>query len=65
MLFATDSAELTPEGRAPLDRLSPCWRTGRFEIEGHTDSTGTDEMNQALSERRARAVVDQLVKDGV
>ena len=39
MLFATDSAELTPEGRALLDRLAPCWSGGRFEVEGHTDST--------------------------
>jgi OmpA-OmpF porin, OOP family len=65
VLFATDSAELTPEGRALLDRLAPCWSHGRFEIEGHTDSTGTDAINQPLSERRAQAIRDQLVKDGV
>ena len=65
MLFATDSAELTPEGRATLDRLAPCWSHGRFEIDGHTDSTGTDAINQPLSERRAQAIVDQLVKDGI
>ena len=65
VLFATDSAELTPEGRALLDRLAPCWSHGRFEIEGHTDSTGTDAINQPLSERRAQAIVDQLVKDGI
>ena len=49
VLFATDSAELTPEGRAMLDRLAPCWSHGRFEIEGHTDNTGTDAINQPLS----------------
>jgi hypothetical protein len=65
VLFATDSAELTPEGRAMLDRLAPCWSHGRFEIEGHTDNTGTDAINQPLSERRARAIVDQLIKDGI
>ena len=65
VLFATDSAELTPEGRALLDRLAPCWAHGRFEIEGHTDSTGTDAINQPLSERRAQAIKDQLVKDGI
>jgi outer membrane protein OmpA-like peptidoglycan-associated protein len=65
VLFATDSAELTPEGRATLDRLAPCWSHGRFEVEGHTDSTGTDAANQTLSERRANAVVDQLVRDGI
>jgi outer membrane protein OmpA-like peptidoglycan-associated protein len=65
VLFATDSAELTPEGRATLDRLAPCWSHGRFEIEGHTDNTGTDDINQPLSERRAQAIVDELVKDGI
>ena len=65
VLFATDSAELTPEGRATLDRLAPCWRKGHYEVEGHTDNTGTDAGNQDLSERRARAIVDQLIKDGI
>ena len=65
VLFATDSAELTPAGRALLDRLAPCWSHGRFEIEGHTDGAGTDAINQPLSERRAQAIVDQLIKDGV
>jgi len=65
VLFATDSAELTPDGRATLDRLAPCWSHGRFEIEGHTDNTGTDAINQPLSERRAQAIVDELVKDGI
>ncbi len=65
VLFATDSAELTPEGRATLDRLAPCWSHGHFEIEGHTDNTGTDAINQPLSERRAQAIVDELVKDGI
>jgi outer membrane protein OmpA-like peptidoglycan-associated protein len=65
VLFATDSAELTPEGRALLDRLAPCWSHGRFEIEGHTDNTGTDAINQPLSERRAQAIVDELIKDGI
>jgi OOP family OmpA-OmpF porin len=65
VLFATDSAELTEQGRAMLDRLAPCWRGGRFEVGGHTDSSGVDAINQPLSERRARAVVDHLVSRGI
>lgn len=34
-------------------------------VEGHTDSTGTTEYNQKLSERRADAVRDMLIRGGV
>jgi len=64
VLFASNSSELTAEGRALLDRLAPCWRNGRFEVAGHTDSSGSDALNQPLSERRARAVVAHLVSRG-
>ncbi len=36
-----------------------------LSVEGHTDSDGDDAFNQDLSERRAKAVVDQLVKMGI
>jgi outer membrane protein OmpA-like peptidoglycan-associated protein len=36
-----------------------------FEIEGHTDSTGSDEYNQLLSEKRAATVRDYMVNAGV
>ena len=36
-----------------------------LSIEGHTDSKGTEEYNQKLSERRAEAVANYLVKLGV
>ena len=34
-------------------------------VEGHTDTSGTHEHNQALSDARARAVADVLVREGV
>lgn len=34
-----------------------------IEIQGHTDNTGTDEYNQTLSEKRAKAVADHLIND--
>lgn len=46
---------------ARIARQCPAFR---IEVEGHTDSEGIPERNQPLSERRAQAVVDFLVKDG-
>jgi outer membrane protein OmpA-like peptidoglycan-associated protein len=37
----------------------------RVKIEGHADSSGRDDHNQALSEKRAQAVMDYLVAHGV
>ncbi|WP_157475201.1 OmpA family protein, partial [Lysobacter sp. Root494] len=37
----------------------------KVEVAGHTDSKGTDAYNQALSERRARAVYDYLTSNGI
>ncbi len=66
VLFGSGSAELTASGRALLDKLgaamkNPHIASAHFRIEGHTDTTGDDQTNQALSERRANAVVEYLV----
>ena len=37
----------------------------RISVRGHTDTTGSPEANQALSDRRARAVADELIRRGV
>ncbi|MBW8268812.1 OmpA family protein [Caldovatus sp. SYSU G05006] len=65
--FATGSAALTPSAEAalaPLGRAlsSPELAPYRFRIEGHTDTVGDAAMNQALSERRAAAVRDYLIR---
>jgi outer membrane protein OmpA-like peptidoglycan-associated protein len=65
--FATDSAELTPEAIRTLDELGRALASKdlagyRFRIEGHTDTVGRRDYNQALSERRAQAVVDYVAK---
>lgn len=68
ILFDTDSARLKDESKTALDQLvatakaRPSWR---FLIEGHTDNTGGDAHNQMLSEKRAAAVKDYLVKASV
>lgn len=63
--FPFDSAEITPEAQRTLDVLGEALMDGRlssdrFEIAGHTDGVGEESYNEALSERRARAVVDYL-----
>lgn len=65
--FATGSATLTPEAEralAPLGQAlsSPELQPYRFRIEGHTDSVGDAAVNQALSERRAAAVREHLMR---
>jgi outer membrane protein OmpA-like peptidoglycan-associated protein len=64
--FGSGSATLTPQAMRTLDELgkalaSPDLAAFRFRVEGHTDTVGDDAMNQALSERRAAAVVQYLV----
>jgi outer membrane protein OmpA-like peptidoglycan-associated protein len=63
--FATGSADLTPAARQVLDNLGKAitdktLTTYHFRVEGHTDTVGTKEGNQALSQHRAQAVVDYL-----
>ncbi|MBR0667895.1 OmpA family protein [Roseomonas hellenica] len=65
--FPSGSAALTPEAErqlAPLGRALASTELSayRFRIEGHTDTVGSAELNQALSERRAAAVRDFLVR---
>jgi outer membrane protein OmpA-like peptidoglycan-associated protein len=66
--FATDSSDLSP---AFFDVLNSVGKVlGEFEqtvveVAGHTDSTGTDAYNQALSERRAGSVASYLQSQGV
>jgi outer membrane protein OmpA-like peptidoglycan-associated protein len=58
--FPTGSAELTDDGKAVLDSVTKCLTTGTWEVAGHTDSQGSAESNQALSQKRAAAAVDYL-----
>jgi outer membrane protein OmpA-like peptidoglycan-associated protein len=60
VLFAFNSDELTPEARQTLTELGKALTSDDlkrycFVVEGHTDNVGSDQYNQALSERRARS----------
>lgn len=65
--FGFDQSSLTAEARATLSahaaKLQAAPRSVR--LEGHTDERGTREYNMALGERRAKAVRDFLVLQGV
>lgn len=57
-LFATDSAQLTAEGRRRLTAFFTSAGAFGYAIYGHTDSRASDAYNMSLSERRAKAVGD-------
>lgn len=67
--FDVDKATLRPESRDGLAAAAKLLKENpgvSVEIAGHTDNTGSDEYNLALSKRRAQAVVDYLVtKHGI
>ena len=66
--FASGQAALQPGAREKLARVSgilSAHPTLRLEIEGHTDSVGSDALNQSLSEKRAEAVRSYLIQQGV
>jgi outer membrane protein OmpA-like peptidoglycan-associated protein len=68
LLFDTNKSTLKPEATEILDRVvdfmkkQPQWTV---EIQGHTDNTGSLGYNMSLSQKRADAVRDYLVKGGV
>jgi outer membrane protein OmpA-like peptidoglycan-associated protein len=66
--FDFDKADIRFDARPVLDEaIATLKQEGTIAIvaEGHTDSRGTDEYNQALSLRRAKAVRDYLVAGGI
>lgn len=66
--FEYDSSRLTANSQTAVhDALEILRRHDdmKVEVAGHTDSRGSVEYNQALSQRRAAAVVSELVKHGI
>ncbi len=65
VLFDFDKADIKPEAERTLDKVGTViaqFTGGKVLIEGHTDSKGSPDVNLGLSERRAEAVKDWLVK---
>ncbi len=66
--FATDSASISPNFNPVLNDVATVinnYEKTVLMIKGHTDDTGSDQYNQALSERRAEAVKSQLTSYNV
>ena len=66
--FAYNSAEVQPQFQRTLDQVAGTlaeYRETYIDVYGHTDSTGSDQYNQQLSERRATSVADYLSGRGV
>lgn len=66
--FDFDKATLRPDAKAILNEAAALLAKHErvvVEVAGHTDSTGPEDYNQGLSERRAQAVQDYLVEKGV
>src|SRR5690606_40809588 len=66
--FKTDSADLSPAFFDVLNSVAKVMKEFDktvVEVAGHTDSTGSESYNQALSERRAASVAQYLQSQGI
>jgi outer membrane protein OmpA-like peptidoglycan-associated protein len=68
ILFGFDSSTLQPESKKNIYKLAEILKKypdSNILIVGHTDSDGSDQYNQSLSEQRAKAVSDYTMMQGV
>jgi len=66
--FDVNASTLRPESFGVINEVVNLMTDNpelNFSIEGHTDSDGGEELNQALSEARAKAVMDEMIKMGI
>jgi outer membrane protein OmpA-like peptidoglycan-associated protein len=68
ILFATNSSTLEPQAKTNINKLAVIlnkYPDTNILVTGHTDSDGTDEYNQTLSEKRAKSVSDYTMIQGI
>jgi outer membrane protein OmpA-like peptidoglycan-associated protein len=68
IFFDTDSYALLEKSKSELERLVGFLKVNpsiRIKINGHTDNQGDEKSNKILSENRAKAVVNYLIKEGI
>ena len=66
--FETGKADLKPESMVEIVRFAKLMQENpnlEFEVQGHCDATGSDKVNDPLSQKRAEAIVAALVEEGI
>jgi len=66
--FETGKADLKPESMIEINRIAKLMQENpglEFEVQGHCDATGSDAVNDPLSQKRAEAIVAALVEQGI
>ena len=66
--FETGKADLKPESMVEITRVAKLMQENpdlAFEVQGHCDATGSDKVNDPLSQKRAEAIVAALVDQGI
>lgn len=66
--FETGKADLKPESMVEINRIAKLMQESpnlSFEVQGHCDATGSDKVNDPLSQKRAEAIVAALVEQGI
>ena len=66
--FETGKADLKPESVIEINRIAKLMQEHpelNFEVQGHCDNTGSDNVNDPLSQERAEVIVAALVKQGI
>ena len=66
--FESGKADLKPESMVEIVRIAKLMQDNpnlNFEVQGHCDSTGSDQVNDPLSQKRAEAIVASLVEQGI
>ena len=68
ILFNLGKSSIQDQSKPVLEDITGILKqypTAKFTVEGHTDSSGSDKLNQSLSEARALSVKEYLVKNGI
>jgi outer membrane protein OmpA-like peptidoglycan-associated protein len=63
--FRTASSRIDVKGRALLDAIAPCLKSGSYEVAGYTDSIGSAEDNKKLAQARAESVRAYMILKGI